>query len=414
MTYIDNVSIKFQDSSSIDAFGRLRVSDVETIFDSKQLCTSAVNFWDTSATFGTGTSAIYTSASSSTHLYVAGSTAGTIVRQTFRRFNYQPGKSQLIFLTGTTSASGGGTGIKRRMGLYDDGNGIFFMDDQGTNKFVLRSDTIGSVVDNEIPQSQWNLDKLDGTGPSKKVLDISKSQIMVADIEWLGVGRIRVGFVIDGLIIYCHQYLNSNINKGVYMRTPNLPLRYEISNNGTGVQSSLEHICGAVMSEGGTQPSGIVRSSSTAGTHVSLETENQLYAIKGIRINPNRKSAQVDILQVSIFLQSLSDNIEWVLLFNPTVVGSITWSDVSNSVVQHFNGVTANTVSGGIEIDQGYVSTGNAQTGRGGVDSLINSILSLGHRIDGTPQTFVLAARPIGGSATGVFVEGGLTWKEVV
>jgi hypothetical protein len=49
-----------------------------------------------------------------------------------------------------------------------------------------------------VPQTNWNIDKLDGTGISGITLDISKAQILWMDIEWLGLGTVRIGFVING------------------------------------------------------------------------------------------------------------------------------------------------------------------------------------------------------------------------
>lgn len=404
--------ITFGDSPAADAFGRLRVSDLETLFDSKQLYDNAALFWDDQEVSGSGTTSSHSTATASSTISVALNTAGKRVRQTYQRFNYQPGKSQLIFMTGTLSKTGGGTGITRAMGLFDDDNGLFFQDDEGTVKVCKRGSMSGSAVTTKVAQSDWNLDTLDGAGPSGYTLDLLSSQIGVIDFEWLGVGRVRMGFVIDGKIIYVHEFLHSNRTAGVYISTPNLPLRYEIENDGTGAASSLEHICASVMSEGGQQNTGVVRYSSTANTQVDCAVVGTLYAVKGLRLKTTHLSATIKILSAAMQLQSSGDDVEWILLFNPTVAGSPSWGDVTNGAVQTFTGATANTITGGTAISGGYIATGTGLNASGGINFEIPNALLLGSQIDGTRQTIVLAARAL--TNTNSLVEGSLTWRELL
>ncbi len=210
----------------IDAFGRQRISTPEMIFNSKQIFDNQPLYWDDVQETGSGTTSTHSSFTASTTLAVSANTAGKRTRQTYMRFNYQPSKSQLIHITGVLKKSGGGTGIITRMGYFDDDNGIFLQRSGSTVSIVLRTSTSGSPSDsNLITQANWNLDKMDGSGISGVSLDFSKTQILIIDFEWLGVGCVRIGFVIDGLIFYCHQFNNANNLSSVYMSTPNLPLR---------------------------------------------------------------------------------------------------------------------------------------------------------------------------------------------
>ena len=232
MSYFNSVSL-VTDNPTGDAFGRLRVAEPQTLFDSKQLFDNQPLFWDDQQVSGSGTTSTHDPNTASTVMAVGATTAGNRVRQTFMRFNYQPGKSHLIFMTGTLGSSGGGTGITRLAGYGDDENGVFFVDKEGTINVRKRSYKTGSVVDTDVPQASWNIDTLDGNGVSGITLDATKSQILVFDMEWLGVGRVRCGIVVDGKVYYCHEFLHSNVEEGVYISTPNLPLRYEIDNDGT-------------------------------------------------------------------------------------------------------------------------------------------------------------------------------------
>jgi hypothetical protein len=142
-----------------------------------------------------------------------------IVRQSKRYITYQPGKSLLVFMTGVLHTAVN-TGITARMGFFDNhadktidsgGNGIFVEYSGGNYYLVLRSYVTGSQVDTKILKSAWNLDKMDGSGPSSITMDFTKAQILAIDLEWLGVGRVRVGFVIGGSIYYVHEFLHANL-----------------------------------------------------------------------------------------------------------------------------------------------------------------------------------------------------------
>ena len=93
-----------------------------------------------------------------------------------------------------------------------------------TSEFAI----ISKTQDLKIPQSQWNIDKCDGTGPSGYNIDLTKMQMFYIDYSWYGAGFIRWGFRgPDGNVIYCHKMINNNVNTEAYMRSGNLPGRYE-------------------------------------------------------------------------------------------------------------------------------------------------------------------------------------------
>jgi hypothetical protein len=392
------------DNASNDAFQRLRISSPQTLFDSKQLHDNQPLFWDDQELVGSGTTSSHYPDRASSILGVSATTSGTRARQTFQRFNYQPGKSQLVFMTGVVDKSGGGTGITRSVGAFDANNGIFFKDDEGTNKFVIRSSVSGSPVDTEVAQANWNVDKLDGTGTSGYTLDVSKAQIMVFDYEWLGVGRVRCGFVIDGKIIYAHEFLHANVETGVYMSTPNLPLRYEIANDGTGAASELEHICSSVISEGGQDKTGSLRH--TDGDVLSSLSSGSTYAVIGIKLKSTHLDAVVNVENISMLCSTANDFAHWELILNPTVAGtSFTYSDESNSAIQvAFGDNSTTTVSGGTKLDGGYFST-DVPT----LTTVPNSI-RIGSDLSGSADELVLCVTPV---TNNIGVYGSLTWREL-
>ena len=391
-----------------DAFGRLRISEPETLFDSKQILDNQPLFWDDQEVSGSGTTSTHSVNKASTTLGVAATTAGKRVRQTFQRFNYQPGKSQLALLTGQIDSVG--TGITAGMGMYDDENGIFVQVDEGTLYMVKRSYATGVAVDTKVAQADWNGDKLDGTGASGYTLDPTKTQIFWLDMEWLGVGSVRTGFVIDGQFILCHTFNHANSLAVVYMSTPNLPLRYEIENDGTGAATEMQHICSSVMSEGGEDKLGYTNWVSTGGTHIDLPTENTLYAVMGIRLRSGYEGGVVHIRHVEIQEQAGNKNYEWKLVWEPTVTGTFTYTNPNpNMAIDVAIGSAAPTAANGTDIVGGFASTAN----RGGSDRLdINTALRIGNYIDGTPTEMVLCIRPIGGSIN-IDIECGLNFQQV-
>lgn len=384
-------------SAGADAFGRQRVSNPEMIFNSKQIFDNQPLYWDDIQESGSGTTSTHSTNTASTTLAVSLNTAGKRTRQTFMRFNYQPSKSQLIFITGILKASGGGTGIISRMGIFDDDNGLFLECNADTINLVRRTSTGGSVFNDTIPQSSWNLDKMDGTGASATTLDFTKTQILVIDFEWLGVGRVRFGFNVGGITYYVHQLSATNNLTTVYMSTPNLPVRYQIINDGSGVASTINCICSAVISEGGREEVATNLYVST-GTTAITGTKNQNNAILGIKLKSAYKGCTIDIIDASILMAS-SDIYEWTIVLNPTVAGTFTYSDMTNSALQRAIGNgTTNIASGGTVVAGGFGSSKSEIVG-----DQFKNLLKLGSSISGTMDSLVLCIYPLGANNVSCF-----------
>lgn len=420
MSYVNTLNL-ITDNSTGDAFGRLRVSSPSTIFDSKQVYAdpdiapgseNSPLFFDNQELSGSGTSTSYNVLTASTRLST-GAVAGSRARQTRMRFNYQPGKSQLALLT-FAMGSQLEAGISRRIGLFDQNNGLFFEGNGVNYGFVRRTNVTGTPVDNRIAQADWNADKMDGTGKSGITLDFTKTQILVIDYEWLGVGRVRMGWNVDGITYTAHEFLNANNLGEVYMSTPNLPIRCEISNNGVGPAAYIDQICASVMSEGGQDPLGSVRAVSTGGQHVDCATENVWYAILAVRSKVGYISQSVNLISATLQEQQGTKKIEWGLFFNPVIAGDLTFAPVPQSGIEYLRGATANTVTGGYQITGGFFESGNNASGAAGsTASSVPNALRLGSLIDGTPDIIALCAKPIGGSS-GADIEGIITYQELI
>jgi len=409
--------IEAGDSASTDAFGRWRVSNPTTIFDSKLVgLDDAPLFWEEKQVSGSSTAPTTpTAAKPYVDLASINTTAGVFVRQTYRRMNYQPGKGSLVQMTGVLElASGTKTGCKRRIGAFDDNNGAFFESDAGTINAIVRSNDSGTPNDETVAQTDWNLDTVDGSGPSGITVDWTKGQIFVVDFQWLSLGRVRFGVEIGGKITYVHTQNHANTSAIPWCSTPALPLRYElISTTDSGV-CSMRAICASVISEGGTDDIGVVFRTSTAGAGVLTDNEDEIFAVVGIRLKTTHVGTTVQILNAAIQVHTASATLEWLLIWNGTVAGTFTYANITNSSLQRALGATANSVTSGTIIGGGYVETGNPNFGAGSSSAVLNSALMLGVDVAGTtPDEIVLCVRPIGGDSA-VTVEGSLTWREVL
>ncbi|MCP4897294.1 MAG: hypothetical protein GY906_10020 [bacterium] len=390
-------------AAATDAFGRFRTSDPLTIFSSKLISESQDLFWDDQEVSGSGTSSTWDQDRASVLLETTAATAGKRVRQTFRHLNYQPGKSQLIMMTGIIGSQE--SGVTAEIGTMTDDNGLFFRNEDGTLSVVRRTNVTGTPVDNVVDQANWNIDTMDGNGVSGITLDPDNAQIFLIDFEWLGAGRVRMGFVIDGLTFYCHEYGNANVLDAVYMSTPNLPLRYSIENDGTAGSTSLEAICSSVISEGGHEEIGPTTYVSNGGTHVDAAVTGTIYALVGIRLKATHLGATIIPFAMSVLSES-NDDYEFLLMWNPTVAGTFTYTDVTGSCIQEAIGVSANTVTGGKTLFGGYGAK-NAVAAR----TSPSTGLVLGSAIDGTRDEIVIGARPL---SNALDISAGLTVRELL
>lgn len=402
----------------VDAFVRSRVSNPHTIFDSKQVFNDpdlAANveafplFFDNAETSGGGTSTAFDIDDASTTLSVSENTAGTRVRQSKQRFNYQPGKSQQLIYTGVIGA--GVSGVTKRIGLFDGNNGVFFELDGTTLSVVTRSSVTGSAVDIAVAQADWNIDKLDGTGKSGITLDPTKEQVFTLDFEWLGSGTVAFGFFIDRELHYVHLAHHANRQAVTYMSTPNLPVRTEISNDGTGAAASIEVACVSISSEGGIQPGGVIRSGNLgtlSASEVSASVINSTYVVCAIRLKAAYLGATVREVGFSM-LAAGNVNFMWSIHFNPTVTTTLDaqWVDHDQSAVQFAAGQAAGNVLTdlGYVLDSGYVSNQVRATTRE-----LGSALRLGAAINGTRDILVLGVTP---TSVNQDILGSLTWREI-
>ena len=381
-----------------DAFGRQRVSQPYTLFDSQNRY-AADNQFDVSTT-GTGTTT-FLSNEAAVKMEVTGAGVGSVTRQSYRSFPYQPGKGLLVLATFVMDSSTSAN-LTQQVGYYNTQNGVFFKRTGSTLSFVLRSYVTGSVSDaRAVNQSDWNGDKLDGTGASGLTLDTSKAQILWMDFEWLGVGSVRCGFIINGEYIVCHTFNNANDISNVYMTTAILPVRYEITTTTSAVAASMKAICCSVVSEGGFEQTSIDHVARRTTIFNNISTSANFFPIVSIRLASGRTGAVVLPNRVQ-FLPTTSQNYEVVLMKNPVLTGA-TWAATvpSDSNVEYDVAATAIATVGTIVQTDYVTSTGSAGVSQTSSATGYNWDLQLGATIAGVSDIYTLAVRTVSGATLG-------------
>lgn len=386
----------------LDAFSRMRIANPFVIFDSKQIGGSTwtnvptgVNqlVWDDYSS-GTGTSSVYSPNTASVVMSVSDNQTSVRQRQTKQYFNYQPGRGQTCFITGVIGVAP--SNVVTELGYFDDNNGLFFRNSGGTMSVVRRTFVKGVAVDNVINQADWNVNPMNGTGPSRFNLNWNNTQIFIIDFQWLGVGRIRFGFDVNGLIYWCHYIYNANVLTEVYMSNPNLPIRYKITSTTPNSAFSMKHICSCVISEGGNNYTGLSRGiDRTYGGTLSVFTAtsaNTLYPLIAIQLQPKNRMATITINDSQILCSSGSVIYYWALMLNPNIVGTaIAYTNMPNSALQYSisaTSATTLTLASGTIICSGWAGQGTAN-----ISTVISSIgqIRLGATYTGVLDTLILA-----------------------
>jgi hypothetical protein len=409
--FTDGTSLEIAqgDTGSVDAFGRQRISDSETLFDSSFEYDLQPLFWGQKMTGGG--SVAHEADKKAAILSVSATTTGTSTLQTFAYHPYQKGKSQRIIPTFVLGAPA--AGITRRVGYFDDSDGVFFEQDSTGLFLVLRSSTSGAVVNTRFAQADWSQDTLDGDGASEIRLDETKRQILDMDIEWLGVGRIRYGFNIDGATVYAHYINNANAgDPQPYMRSGTLPVRYEIENDGSGEAASLTAICSSVFSEGGfEQGRGIPFSANRGIVVASVGTTRT--PVLSIRPKATFKTfanrVQITPQDFGIFTTAQSVLVE--VIYNGLLFGTGSFVSADDESAVEYN-TSFETISGGFPIQSFYVAVNGAGgNARGDIASPILSRLPLTLDIDGAnPIPLTIACTALASTAS---ISAAINWNEV-
>lgn len=401
--------IDFSDNHHIDAFGRLRVSQPINLWTSEFEYNLHPLYFDAiTAVNGTITHLPNESAAA---LAVTTESGSKAILQTFEYFRYQPGKSHVIAMTFVPDVQQ--ANMDTRMGYFDDNNGIFLeLTGTSTINLVRRTKTSGSVVNNKVAQANWNIDSLNGNGPSRITLDLTKGQILWIDMQWLSQGRIRVGFDIGGVLVYVHEFLGANTLDVPTITTANLPVRWEIVNTGvTAAAKTLKAICSSVFSEGGVAVElGHTFTGGNGATFIGTigTAAKNLFSVRpATTLNSIANRVKIKFSGLDIFAD---DAMFWEIIYKPDSITSASFaSPVTHSSVEV--DIAGTAVVGGIVVASGYIAASN----KGGLAAIsdLNSKFPFFLDAAGTDQSrgFTIRVRTLGG--TNKQAAGQLNWEEI-
>ena len=412
-----------------DAFGRTRVSQPVCLFDAQFQYDAQPLLFQTQVVGGSVTK---TSGESSLTLSTGGTTQYNFAaNQTKAYMRYEPGKSQLIMMTGILGAQT--SNVRTEIGYFDKNDGVFFRMDGAVGACVVERSSVPGVSVGAIPaialvaggtsyaagdtgtistgganatykvlavtggvvtavvltgagtgystglgvatatgggqpgsgtgltvnivnetvitQANWNFDPLNGSGISGATLDFTKGQIFCIDLQWLGVGRVRFGFFINGALVAAHQIFNANGVLVPYMNTANLPCRGIIKNTGTASgTTTMKQICMTVIAEGGTEYPQAYQFSAVSSVGSATATPTAVRAPlvsiqPKVTFNSIPNRAKIRPIEVSILCTpGATQPIYWELVYDATLAGTPSFASADPNSMVNFDTAATGTI----------------------------------------------------------------------
>jgi hypothetical protein len=412
MVYLFNNQVTLAPTPQVDAFGRLRVSQPQTLFDSQQRFGLDRSFVSNTASGGTVS---FIATQSSANLTVTNTVGSYAARETKYVFKYQPGKSQLSLMTFVMAPLSSGN-LLQQVGYFGADNGYFL---QLSDQLYIceRSNVSGTVTHSNVAQSSWNGDTLLGTGASGYTLDITKSQIFFIDMEWLGVGSVRTGFVLNGQFIVAHTFHHANLLSRAYITTASLPVRYETRTltGSAPATSNLTQICCTVASEAGyTEPLTLF---SNLATFTTLTIGSSAWVpLISMQLSSTRLEAIAVVKQVD-FVLTTADTLYWALWSNvaaSSLTGASFTTPPNNGSVQIDKSATALNVTNCWQVANGLVTNSAGGASSSNPITLESYFSQIGRdSFSKTSEIFTLAViRGTGSSTASGYAL--LSWQELL
>jgi len=395
--------IQYKDSRDLDIFGRLRVSNPSTVLDSQFEYTKNPLVFDESLT-GSATST-HLPDESAVRLRCTTASGDIAVRQSHRRIRWSPGKSMRFTFNILLGAKK--TNVRKRVGYFDAEDGIFLEQDGSNLKLVRRTKTSGSVVDTAVNQSAWNIDKLDGTGPSAITLDETKIQTFSLSYS---LHRIRAGFFVNGQFWPVHDFISTNTLTTVPTRTPNLPIRYEIENTGTAASNTdLIHWSVSVLVEGenNREENGIPFTANNGVTAITVTTRRPVLSLRPAATFGGKTNYRRIIPKFFTIAHNATGVALWEVVYQTALTGA-SWAAVDTNSGFEVD-VAATALSGGTVLYSGYILGTNQS--RNVAETLINDALSVTISLANVQDILTIAATNVTGSSS---ILSAVEWVELI
>lgn len=398
----DNTLVSLANTAQLDAFGRLRVSYPQTLFDSHFRYDLLPTIFDTST--ATGGTVVHDANKVSAKLSTTTSSGSSAIIQSKLYIPYQPGKSLRCLMTGNMGAKK--TNVRKRWGLFDEDNGVFFEQDGSNLKVVVRSSVSGSVVDTAVNQSSWNMDPLNGQGPSRVTLDETLQQIWAIDYQYLGSGRIRFGLNINGHTLIVHEVFSANILSTPWCQSGSNPIRVEITNTAAAASATdIFFTCSEASSEGGYSPDGVIRYVSNGTTLKSVGGTGTLVPLISLRKASAFVKTPFELLEFGAFMNTV-DDAEMIVIMNATLTGA-SW--VAASGLGEID-VSSTAVSGGYTIYGTYIRGASSTPSLTTFNSFQRKMF-VGKLLNGNSETVTIAAKNITSASN---MLGRILYKEII
>jgi len=411
-----NVNVKNSNVSDTNPFptkivspttskNQLKVAASEIVFFNTFQYGIETDIWDNSTQ--NGGSALFSSNISGVVMQVSGQSNSEVIRQTINTMRYIPGRS--AELTFGIKLNNPVSGIRRRIGLYNGTDGFYFEDNGGDYACTLVNSygSNGTPYLERVSRSNWNGDKLDGTGDSGITASGDAMQMIGFEYEWYGAGQVIFKYIIEGSARTIHTFNTGNRLPFPWSITPFLPIRLEIKNiDGVAGTNYMVQFSNSLTNQGNTTKLGIAQSLLTPLTGYNMPTARTFYPVISIRL---KATALQGIVIPSSFQAFTLDNtiIFYKIIRNATIANG-SWVNMTdtNSFVQ-YNMTSTTAITDGVNIDAGIISIG------GGGSRVIldkDTQYQIGRSALGTVSDTITLA--IAGYATNKDAVAALTWIE--
>ena len=290
-------------------------------------------------------------------------TSGSSITLRTNQF-YKVHSGKTLILRQGIQFNSSGSNNNTSFGLFDDNYGIYFK----VSNSLLRAgflDTMSTGLTNEISSIDFNYDKLDGSGPSSQILDITKYNLYEIRMSWHGI--LVLDFFVNGFL--CHSMRNYNNTNKPFFQINKLPLTIKLENLSSSSATSLYYKDSSILLENGLNNDYYSFSATTDTIKTVSYVEKPILSIRSKNLINSIENRQIIIPKLlGIFTQG--SRIKFKLLVNPILSGASFTSVNSNSSAEY--DITASSFSGGEQIYSNYIATNE-----GSVDLDLSNIFNL-------------------------------------
>ncbi len=432
-TCLDGSSAGGASSITHDSFGRTRIASSINVFNAQYRYDYQPLLYNIKVV-DNGTVTHNTTPSPAVYLDttttgVPGINTDKAIFQTKEYMPYQANSTMYITIGATLRTVSVVNFNTARLGYYDDatdkditadigGTGAFFqMNPNGSINVVLRKYLSGTQTDVSVTQTNWNLDQMDGSGASLVNIDFTKAQLYCFEFE-MNSSRVRLGFNINGSVIWCHQFIIYNLLDEPTLFNYTLPIRAEIFNNATitdtavaaemKIYSQCAELCGSINASNNAFQSNPFSYSigSSIDAPIILSTNGNHKPIILIRLKKTLCRASIWPLRMNIINENGS-LLLWRLILNPTGI-TPTWQNVKTNYSFTEYSISDNAITIGansIILASGYMYNPYSRD----LQDLFETF-GLHASIDGaTPDILALSVEYVKGNSR---VRGSLEWQE--